>query len=549
MVATPDPKYHTEGEISHPRIARIAGIGLLIAISGTSQALGASGELRVEAGGNPDFLDPALARDPLAWQIMGATQGGLVAFRRAGGTPGTTVVPDLAAALPVVSPNGLTLTFTLRDDVRFGPPASRVALPSDVKSSLERMLTLDSRGTALYTAIDGAPAVIAGRTRQLSGVVADDAARTVTISLTRRDPTLVQALALPFASVVPKGTRAVDQTVDPPAGLGPYAISAFDPDRRIVLTANPGYVARDGLPAGHAAGITIGLGLTPKAAAAHVAAGDADYSIMPIARSATRRGGYAAGATANAVTDSATAYVAIDPSQAPFTDPGVRRAVGLALDRSVAAAAITTGARAASRMIPPGTPGNREGTRAPDLRTARALVSGAGATGTAVTLWMGTGSAERAIAPAVRDALSKIGLVPVVKALPKNSGLGRAAPRAAIATAMWTQTLPDGSDAYAQLLGTTAPGTPATPPIPAISGDAALRSRARSAANAVLGTARDSAWAQVDASAVADGRVVPVATPVATEVTAPGVSGVTVNPVLGVLLGSLQPAGGSDPAR
>ena len=137
MVATPDPKYHTEGEISHPRIARIAGIGLLIAISGTSQALGASGELRVEAGGNPDFLDPALARDPLAWQIMGATQGGLVAFRRAEGTPGTTVVPDLATALPVVSPNGLTLTFTLRDNVRFGPPASRVALPSDVKSSLE----------------------------------------------------------------------------------------------------------------------------------------------------------------------------------------------------------------------------------------------------------------------------------------------------------------------------------------------------------------------------------------------------------------------------
>ena len=368
MVATPDPKCHTKGEISHPRIARIAGIGLLIAISGTSQALGASGDLRVEAGGNPDFLDPALARDALAWQVMGATQGGLVAFRRAGGTPGTAVVPDLATALPVVSPNGLTLTFTLRDDVRFGPPASRVALPSDVKSSLERMLTLDSRGTALYAAIDGAPAVIAGRTRQLSGVVADDAARTVTISLTRRDPSLVQALALPFASVVPKGTRAVDQTVDPPSGLGPYAISAFDPDRRIVLTANPGYVARDGLPAGHAARITISLGFTPRAAAAHVAAGDADYSVMPIAQSATRRGGYAAGATANAVTDSATAYVAIDPSQAPFTDPGVRRAVGLALNRSVAAAAITTGARAATRMIPPGTPGNVARTGAPDPR-------------------------------------------------------------------------------------------------------------------------------------------------------------------------------------
>ena len=549
MVATPDPKCHTKGETSHPRISRIAGIALLVTVSGTSLSLGASGELRVEAGGNPDFLDPGLARDPLAWQVLGATQGGLVAFRRAEGSAGTTLVPDLATALPVVSPNGLTLIFTLRDDIRFGPPASRVAQPSDVKSSLERMLVLDSRGTALYTAIGGAPAVVAGRTRLLSGVVADDTARTVTITLTRRDPTLLQALALPFASVVPKGTRAVDQTVDPPAGLGPYAISAFDPDQRIVLTPNPGYVPRDGLPAGHASRITISLGHTPRAAAAHVATGDADYSVMPISQAATRRGGYAAGATANAITNSATAYVAIDSSQAPFSNPGVRRAVGLALDRTAAAAAIGTGARPAGRMIPPGTPGSRPGTAAPDLRTARALVSGAGATGTAVTLWTGPGSAERAIAPAVRDALLKMGLVPVVRAFPRNSGLGRAAPRAAIATALWSQTLPDGSDAYAQLLGTTAPGTPTNPPVPAISGDSALRSRARSAGNAVLGAGRDSAWAQVDARAVADGRVVPVATPVATEVTAPGVSGVTVNPVLGVLLGLLQPAGGGDAER
>lgn len=520
-------------------------MGFAAVLSLAAGALGASGELRVEAGGNPDFLDPALANDALSWQVMGATQGGLVAFRRDSGTAGAAVVPDLAEALPTVSRDGLTLTFKVRDDVRFGPPASRPATATDVKTSLERMLTLDSRGASLYRAIKGAPAVIAHTTRLLSGVTADDDARTLTIRLTRRDPAIVEALALPFASVVPRGTKAVDQTVDPPAGIGPYAITGFDPGTRIVLSPNPGFDARDGLPAGKAARITIALGRTSRDAATRVARGEADYSVMPVPVSATRTGGYAKGATANAVTRSQTAYVAIDATQAPFTNSGVRRAVGLALDRQAAARAVSTGARATARMIPPGTPGSRTASTAPDAAAARALVASAGASGTRVTLWTGASATERAIAPAVRDALRGAGLSPVIKALPRTSGLGRSAPRAAIATALWTQTTPDGSDAYAQLLGGTSPGTPADPPFPAISGSASLKARATKANGTALGTARDAAWAAVDTQAVADGRVVPVATPVETQVTAPGVSGVTVNPVLGVLLGQMQPGSAS----
>lgn len=184
-----------------------------------------------------------------------------------------------------------------------------------------------------------------------------------------------------------------------------------------------------------------------------------------------------------------------------------------------------------------------------DVATARSLVARAGATGTAVTLWAGVTAIERAITPAVRDALTRAGLSPTVRSVPRSSGLGRSAPHAALATAVWTQTLPDGSDAYAQLLGRTAPGTPANPPFPAISGSAALRQAARSTAGRALGAGRDAAWAQVDARAVADGRAIPVVTPAETQVTASGVTGLTVNPVFGVLLGSLQPGGGSDPAN
>lgn len=533
---------HIKGEITSHRPIIVAGIAALATISLAASALGAAGELRVEAGANPDFLDPALAYDPLSWQVMAATQGGLLAFRRVTGTSGAALVPDLAQTLPTTSRDGRTLTFTLRDDVRFAPPVSRPATAADVKASLERMLWLDSRGADLYRSIQGAGDVIAHRSRLLSGVTADDTARTVVISLTRRDPALAEALALPFASILPRGTKPVDQTVDLPPGIGAYVVSDFNPGTSITLTLNSGFAARDGVPAGKAQRITIAIGRSARAAAERVAAGDADYSVSPVPLSATQTGGYAKGATANAVTRSATAYVAIDATQAPFTNAGVRRAVGLALDRTAAARAITTGAKATARMIPPGTPGNRSASVAPNVSAARALVAAAGATGQRVTLWTGSTAVERAITPAVRDALSKAGLSPVVKALPRNSGLGRSAPHAAIATALWTQTTPDGADAYAQLLGTTEPGTPANPPFPAISGNASLTSAARAANGTALGTARDSAWAQVDARAVADGRVVPVATPVQTQVTAPGVTGVTVNPVFGVLLGALQPS-------
>ena len=207
MVVTPHAMCHIKGEITHQRAAISAVLAALATFSVAASALGASGELRVEARANPDFLDPALAYDPLSWQIMAATQGGLLAFRRDSGTSGAALVPDLAEALPTTSRDGRTLTFTLRDDVRFAPPVSRPATASDVKASLERMLWLDSRGADLYRSITGAGDVIAHRSRVLSGAKADDTARTVVLSLTRRDPALAEALALPFASVLPKGSR------------------------------------------------------------------------------------------------------------------------------------------------------------------------------------------------------------------------------------------------------------------------------------------------------------------------------------------------------
>ena len=54
---------------------------------------------------------------------------------------GTTIVPDLAAAIPEASPDGLRYLFRLRPDLRFSTGAP--VRPSDVVRSIERAASLD----------------------------------------------------------------------------------------------------------------------------------------------------------------------------------------------------------------------------------------------------------------------------------------------------------------------------------------------------------------------------------------------------------------------
>jgi YVTN family beta-propeller protein len=69
------------------------------------------GTLRIVASNDPiPSLDPATS---YAWPILNATDDGLTAVRRVGGAPGTTVVPDLATALPNPTDNGRTYVFQL----------------------------------------------------------------------------------------------------------------------------------------------------------------------------------------------------------------------------------------------------------------------------------------------------------------------------------------------------------------------------------------------------------------------------------------------------
>ena len=75
-------------------------------------------------------------------QFLVMTNDGLVGFKRVGGMDGSTLVANLATALPRPTDGGTTYTFRLRPGIRFS--TGQVVTPEDVRWSIERGFKLRS---------------------------------------------------------------------------------------------------------------------------------------------------------------------------------------------------------------------------------------------------------------------------------------------------------------------------------------------------------------------------------------------------------------------
>jgi peptide/nickel transport system substrate-binding protein len=296
------------------------------------------GVLNAELAEDVDFLDPQRAGQPAAVTIMRALHRGLMAFPAAEGDTAGTPVPDLAAGPPDISADGRMYTFTIRADVSFGPPASRVLTASDVRAGIERLLAPESVSpfAGYFHIIAGADAFAAGSAKSLSGVATPDD-RTVVIRLGRPANDLLWILALPAAAAVPRGTRASA----PPGAIapsGPYMLAPGDgyvPEKSIHLIRNPSWQAQtDPVRPAYVDEIRISIGKTPSEIDAAVIAGGADMSLdeppdlralaaNPLLRSRT-----------HAVASGCLRYAWMNTRVKPFTDVRVRRAVASAIDKT-----------------------------------------------------------------------------------------------------------------------------------------------------------------------------------------------------------------------
>lgn len=173
-------------------------------------------------------LDPADAYSFHDWDLLRATGDALLGF-----APGTTELePRLAADFPTVSEDGLTYTFTLRDNIAFadGTPLTAEAYVASVNRAI---------------ALQGDPIGL------ISDIAAIEAGEGNTVVVTLNAPSdlfLFQAAQPPMIPAHPD-LYAADAITNFPEldgnpvviGVGPYQITNYVVNEQTVLEVNPNY--------------------------------------------------------------------------------------------------------------------------------------------------------------------------------------------------------------------------------------------------------------------------------------------------------------------
>ena len=185
-------------------------------------------------------LDPAIGYDTDSWLIERAIYNGLLDYK--GFT--TQLQPDIAAAMPVVSPDGKTYTFKLRQGVKFSN--GRTVTADDFKYSWERMLDPKTAGPMtsgpFWGSVHGAQDFFNGAATSVSGFKVIDAS-TIEIDLDTPNQSFLNIIAMPFGFVIPKEAVAAagSDYAHKPVGTGPFVLDKWTPGQLIVLKKNPNY--------------------------------------------------------------------------------------------------------------------------------------------------------------------------------------------------------------------------------------------------------------------------------------------------------------------
>jgi peptide/nickel transport system substrate-binding protein len=192
-----------------------------------------------------DNNDPARGEDLFSYDIITnfVFFGAVLAFQGQTGPPMANI-----AELPQVSQDKKTLTFTVRD---FNFENGRAITADDIKWSLDRILLPETRswGASLFGSIEGAQAVIDGKTKTADGIEVVDS-KTFKLHLTNPDFTVLYALCQPPASPVPQEEveRLGADFSKTPIGYGPFKIESFDEGGQVAHLVRNDNFFYEGLP-------------------------------------------------------------------------------------------------------------------------------------------------------------------------------------------------------------------------------------------------------------------------------------------------------------
>jgi YVTN family beta-propeller protein len=389
---------------------------------------------------NPDSPDSSISR---------MLYDGLVTFRRAPGAAADVVIPDLAVDLPQSGDGGLTYTFKLRPGVRWSTGDAVTA--SDIRRGIERWV---AAGASPDLAIVGADKCTPDACDLSTGVAVDDAARTVTIRLSKPDSEFFDDLAGIVAVPVPMPQARVHRTFPT---TGPYTVEQYRPKASLVLVRNPYF--HEWSHAAQPAGFPDRLAFTVDPAwrenPDQATISRFDWLDVIQADLTALRSRF--GDRLHITPDLDVRYLFLNASVPPFDNPDARRAVSYAIDRDAVKAGWSDPSTVACQVLPPTVPGYRPYCpytlrpdtngiwRAPDLATAQRLVQRSGTAGTPVTVWISPFRAE-AMQPVV-DAMNEIGYRVTLQVVPDSTYLHELTlhPEAQAGMVAWPAAYPSAS--------------------------------------------------------------------------------------------------------
>ncbi|MGH7643594.1 MAG: ABC transporter substrate-binding protein [Candidatus Dormibacteria bacterium] len=332
-------------------------------------------------------LDPTGEDQPgFGFGIFAATIRTLVGFNGQQGPSGIKLLPELATTVPTPTDNGLTYTFHLKSDIKFGPPVNREITSQDFAYAFQRIndATLVPQYGYYYDGlIVGLSGTATNPDTPISGIDTPDAT-TIIFHLTRPQGDFLQLLAMPATAPIPP---EVGKCFPQPAtygrdliSSGPYMfrgaasvnisscatitpMAGFNPTSEITLVRNPNYVASTGDTPDYLNGVDITIDPNVADIFDKIRKGELDGSIFDNPP-ATVASTYLTSPSLRKYFHSTVAYwsesISMNLAVPPFTNVHVRKAVEWVLDRS--AMTVAMGGKefvsTATHINPPGFPGS-----------------------------------------------------------------------------------------------------------------------------------------------------------------------------------------------
>ena len=244
------PRYHTGHAVT---AVTSNGDEVMVAVGPTADEVIAKlpgSTLTMAANGIPWWNpapDPPLAGDWQVQQLMYLSCVNLVTHPDAEGGAGLALVPEVAAAMPSVSADGRTYTFTIKPGFKFSPPSNEAVTAETFRYSFQRALDPlfddNTPGPFMFGDIQGAKEYREGTATSVSGLVV--AGDQLQITLVAPAPDFIDRLATSAACPVPiSGTPALRSGLKPfppVSGAGPYYLAQTVARRLVVYKKNPNY--------------------------------------------------------------------------------------------------------------------------------------------------------------------------------------------------------------------------------------------------------------------------------------------------------------------